>query len=465
MTTVGVDIEKLRAAIGGPVIGPGDAEYDLARQVWNGGIDRRPALIVRPDSAAGVAEAVRQARQYGMDLTVRGGGHNYAGHAVADDAMLIDLGGLDAVTVDPAARLARVGGGATWAQVDGATTAHALAVTGGFISTTGVGGLTLGGGMGWLTLRNGLSCDSVVSAEVVTADGRIVTASADENPDLLWALRGGGGNFGIVTEFTFALHDLPPLAQATLLCWTPEDGAAGFAAGRDLVEALPPGYCAAIMAVHAPPAPFVPEKYHFTPGFVVAIVGFDTPEELAAVVQPLRAATPAPAWELVTPMPYTALQQMFDEGAPRGLPAYEKALYVDDLSTEVIATMIEQFQHSGSPLSIMPIFPMRGRYSETPDAATAFGGSRRPCWGINISALCVDPSQYAAERQWVRDCWDALRPHARSGAGYINFLADDDQQRVRDTYGDKYSRLADLKALWDPHNVFHHNANIRPSGK
>ncbi|WP_067823070.1 FAD-binding oxidoreductase [Nocardia inohanensis] len=463
MTTVGMDIEKLRAGIGGPVIAPGDAEYESARQVWNGGIDRRPALIVRPGSAAGVAEAVRQARQSGLDLTVRGGGHNYAGHAVADNAVLIDLGGLNAVTVDPGAKLARVGGGATWALVDSATAAHALGVTGGFISNTGVGGLTLGGGMGWITMRAGLSCDSVISAEVVTADGRIVTASAEEHPDLLWALRGGGGNFGIVTEFTFALHDLPPLAQATMLYWTPEHGVAGLAAGRDLIEALPAGYCAAILAVHAPPAPFVPEEYHFAPGFVVAVVGFGEPAELATVVQPLRDATPTPAWELVTPMPYTALQQMFDEAAPRGLPAYEKALYVDDLSDEVISTLVEQFPRSSSPLSLLPIFPLRGRYTEIVDAATAFGGSRRPCWAVNISAICPDPSTFDAERQWVRDCWDALRPYARSDAGYINFLVDDDQQRVRDSYGDKYSRLAALKSTWDPDNVFHHNANIRPA--
>ncbi|MFF2556772.1 FAD-binding oxidoreductase [Nocardia sp. NPDC058058] len=463
MTTAGFDIEGLRATIDGVVITPKDAEYDAARQVWSGSFDRRPAVIVQPASAAGVARALLHARRHGLDLTVRGGGHNYAGHAVADDAMLIDLGALASVTVDPAAKTARVGGGATWAQVDAATAEHALAVTGGFISDTGVGGLTLGGGMGWLTARCGLSCDSVISAQVVTADGHIVTASADENPDLHWAIRGGGGNFGIVTEFTFALHDLPPLAQLTMLYWTPADGAAGLAAGVERMRTLPDGYTGALLAVSSPPLPFVPEQYQGQPGFVTAVVGFGTPEELAEVVAPLRAAAPTPAWELVTPIPYTALQQMFDDAAPRGLPAYEKSLYIDDLNAEVIAELVNRFPQRKSPLTIAPIFPLRGRYSEIADDATAFGGSREPCWAVNLSALCPDPADFEAERTWVRDTWDALLPHARSGAGYINFLVDDDQQRIRDTYGNKYSRLTTLKSTWDPDNILHHNANIHPA--
>ncbi|MEV6769848.1 FAD-binding oxidoreductase [Nocardia sp. NPDC051030] len=463
MTHVGIDIDGLRALTGGAVIAPGDPEYDVARLVWNGCFDRRPAVIVRPGSAKGVAAALSEARRHGLDVTVRGGGHNYAGHAVADDAMLIDLGALDDVTVDPEAKLAHCGGGAQWLQVDAATTEHALGVTGGFISDTGIGGLTLGGGMGWLTARCGLSCDSLVSAEVVTAAGEIVIASAEENPELFWGLRGGGGNFGIVTTFTFALHDLPPLVQLTMLYWTPEHGVAGVAAGRDLIAKLPSGYCAAILGVSAPPAPFVPENYWGQPGFVVAVVGFGAPEELAEVVAPLRAAAPAPAWDLVTPIPYTQLQQMFDESAPRGQFAYEKAIYVDDFSDAVIAEFVRWVPGKLSPLTLVPIFPLLGRYTETDSAATAFGGSRQPQWVINISAISPDQATYEPERQWVRDFWDALRPHASSGAGYINFLNDDDQQRIQETYGEKYSRLAALKAVWDPDNVFHHNANIRPA--
>ncbi|MGW4351814.1 FAD-binding oxidoreductase [Nocardia sp. NPDC004582] len=463
MTTAEIDIEGLRSAVDGVVITPADPDYETARHVWNGAIDRRPAVIVRPASAAGVAAAVLAARRYNLDITVRGGGHNYAGHAVADNAMMIDLRDLDSVTVDTAAELAHIGGGATWAQADAATSAHGLGVTGGFISTTGVGGLTLGGGMGWLTMRCGLTCDNLVAAEVVTADGRVVIASPRENAELLWGLRGGGGNFGIVTTLTFALHEVPPLAQLTMLCFTPEDAAAGLAAGRELITALPPGYGGVIFAVSAPPAPFVPEHYQGQPGFVVMVAGFGDPMELEAIVKPMRDAAPAPAWELVTPIPYTALQQMFDESAPPGLHAYEKSLYVDDLSDAVLATLISAFPRRRSPLTLVPIFALRGRYSEIHEDTTAFSGSRNPCWAINISAITPDPDDFAAERQWTRDLWDALRPHANSSASYVNFLVDDDPDRLRESYGEKYSRLTALKAEWDPDNIFHHNANIPPA--
>ncbi|BEK97581.1 FAD-binding oxidoreductase [Nocardia seriolae] len=463
MKTADIDFEGLRTSVEGVVITPGDPEYDTARQVWNGCFDRRPAVIVRPTSAAGVAAAVLAARRHGLDLTVRGGGHNYAGHAVADDAMMIDLRDLDTVVVDTEAKLARCGGGATWGQVDAATTAHGLAVTGGFISNTGIGGLTLGGGMGWLTPRCGLACDNLVTAAVVTADGRIVTASPEENPELHWGLRGGGGNFGIVTTFTFALHEVSPLAQLAMLWWTPENGAAGLRAGRALIESLPDVYGAGAFGVCGPPAPFVPEVYQGQPGFSVAVAGFGAPEELEAVIKPLRDAAPAPAWELVTPIPYTALQQMFDEGTPAGLFGYEKALYVNELSDEVLDTIVTRFPLRSSPMTIVPIFPLHGRYSEIADSETAFGGPRNPCYVINISALTPDPAGFPAERQWVRDLWDALRPHAASSAGYVNFLAEEDSARVRESYGDKYSRLTALKATWDPDNVFHHNANIPPA--
>ncbi|MFE3798435.1 FAD-binding oxidoreductase [Nocardia tengchongensis] len=463
MTTAEIDLEGLRATVDGAVITPADPDYDTARQVWNGDIDRRPAVIVRPASAAGVAAAVLAARAHGLDVTVRGGGHNYAGHAVADDAMMIDLRAFDSVTVDPAAKRAHVGGGATWAQADAAMSAHGLGVTGGFISSTGVGGLTLGGGMGWLTMRCGLTCDSLVAAEVVTADGRVVVASPRENAELLWGLRGGGGNFGIVTTLTFALHDVPSLAQLALLCWTPDRAAAGLTAGRELIMSLPAGYGGVIMAVSAPPAPFVPAHYQGQPGFVVAVAGFGDPVELEAIVKPLRDAAPAPAWELVTPLPYTALQQMFDESAPRGLLAYEKSLYVEDLSDAVLDTLISTFPQRRSPLTLVPIFALRGRYSEIHEDTTAFSGSRNPCWAINISGMTTDPAEFIEERQWTRDFWDALRPHANSDAGYVNFLVDADPGRIRESYGEKYSRLTALKTEWDPDNIFHHNANIPPA--
>jgi FAD/FMN-containing dehydrogenase len=458
MTAGVLGFDELKASVTGAVHTPGDPGYDEARTVWNGDIDRRPAVVVEASGAPDVAAALAFAQRAGLEVTVRGGGHSYAGHAVNH------LGALDTVAVDPESKRARCGGGTTWAQVDAATQAHGLAVTGGMISHTGVAGLALGGGFGWLTRRAGLTCDNLVSAQVVTADGRTVTASATENPELHWALRGGGGNFGVVTEFEFALHEVPPLAQIALLFWPPSDGAAAFAAGRDLVHSLPQQYGALLAGLSAPPAPFVPEQHQGQPGFVVVVAGWGSAEELAQAVEPLRHAAPAPAWELVTPIPYTALQQMFDDSAPWGLRSYEKALYADELTDEVIAVLVEHLPRKGSPLSFMPIIPLEGAYCDPSDEATAFAGNRTPCWSVNISASCVDPGQFDAERQWVRDFWDAVRPHARTGATYINFLADVDEQRVRESYGDKYARLAAIKAEWDPGNVFHRNANIRPSG-
>lgn len=463
MTASVLGFDDLRAAVAGAVHIPGDPGYDQARTVWNGDVDRHPAAVVVAAGAPDVAAAVLFAQRAGLEVTVRGGGHSYAGHAVSDGGLMIHLGALNAVSVDPAAKRARCGGGASWADLDAATQRHGLAVTGGFISHTGVGGLTLGGGIGWLTRRQGLACDNLVGATVVTAAGAVVRASAQENPDLLWALRGGGGNFGVVTEFEFALAEVPPLAQLTMLFWTPSDGAAALAAGRDFVHGLPREYGALVAGLSAPPAPFVPRPLQDRPGFAVVVAGWGGAQELAQVVAPLRTATPAPAFELVTPIPYVELQRMFDDSAPWGLRSYEKALYVDELTDGVVAALVEHLPRRGSPLSFVPIMPLEGAYCEVAEDATAFGGARVPCWSVNISAACVDPGQFDAERQWVRDFWDAVRPFARSGATYLNFLSEADEQRVRETYGAKYARLAALKTAWDPGNVFHRNANIRPA--
>ncbi|RDI55439.1 FAD-binding oxidoreductase [Nocardia mexicana] len=462
MTALGFELESIRAEIDGTVLAPGDAGFEQARQVWNGDIRRMPSAIVRPSSARDVAACVRRLVASSTDFTVRGGGHNYAGHAVADGAVMIDLSMLNFVVVDPDSQRARCGGGATWAQLDSATQVHALAVTGGFISDTGVGGLTLGGGLGWLTRRAGLSCDNLVSAEVVTAAGEVVRASADVNPDLHWALCGGGGNFGIVTEFEFGLHEVPPIVHLTLLFWTPDRAVAGLAAVREMMPRLPRSFGVALFGLSAPPEPFVPERYRGQPGCAVGIVGWGEAQELADAVAPLRELAPEPAWELVTPIPYLALQQMFDSAAPWGLRSYEKSLYVDELGDGVLEAIVEALPRKGSPLTIVPFFPLDGAYSEVPDHATAFAGSRTACWAINISAACPDPGLFDAERAWVRDLWDVLRVHARDDATYVNFLVEDDRDRIRHSYGGKYERLAAVKAVWDPRNVFRHNVNIPP---
>ncbi|MFD4429218.1 FAD-binding oxidoreductase [Nocardia sp. NPDC058497] len=463
MSTGVFSVDPLRRSIGAQVIGPGDAGYDEARTVWNGAIDRRPLAVVRPADTAEVAEAVGVLRAIEADLTVRGGGHNYAGHAVADGAVMLDLSKLDSVLVDPLRRRARCGGGATWAELDGMAAAQGLAVTGGFLSDTGIGGLTLGGGFGWLTPMFGMSCDNLVSVEVVTADGRVVVASERENPDLFWGLRGGGGNFGIATSFEFELHEFGPMVQVALLFWPPEDGVAALTEGQAVLMSLPERHFGSMNAISGPPAPFVPERWQGEPGFVVAIAGDGTADDLADAVVLLRALTPAPAWELVAEMPYPALQQLFDDIAPWGMCAYENSLYLDRIDVAAAEVMVRHYLLRTSPLSVMPTMPLCGQFCATADADSAFGGSRAPGVIVSISGACPDPAGYAAERTWVRDFWTELRPFARAEQGYVNFMSDAGQEQVAQTYGDKYGRLRAVKAAWDPDNVFRHNANIPPA--
>jgi FAD/FMN-containing dehydrogenase len=457
-------IEDFRTSFRGTALTPGEDGYDTARAVWNGSIDRRPALIARCSSATEVAGAIRFARENALEVAVRGGGHNYAGHAVCEGGLMIDLSPMNQVSVDVEKRVATAGGGATWEALDAAAQEHGLATPGGFISHTGIGGLTLGGGVGWLTKKAGLSCDNLVGAQVVTADSRIVRASADENPELLWALRGGGGNFGVVTSFEFALHEVGPMVNLGMFFWGLDKGTQALRFARDFVGTLPAdaaGFLA--VALSAPPAPFVPEQYHGLAGHALLVVGFGSPEDHAAVVAHIRETVP-PLFELVTPIPYVALQQMFNASAEWGTLAYEKALYLDQLSDGAFDVIAEYAPKKTSPESFCPTFLLTGRFLETSDDATAFGGARSAGYVFNISAAAQEPDVYETDRAWVRAFWDAMRPHARGSGGYLNFQSDQDDDRVRASYGpEKYARLAQLKATWDPENVFHLNANIKPA--
>jgi len=461
--TDGVTTSVMRRAVSGPVLTPADVGFDeaLALAVWNGDARRRPSLIVQPLSSADVASVLAVARRQSAGVTVRGGGHSFAGHAVADGEIMIDLSRLNQISVDPGAGRVRCGGGTTWAALDAATAEHACAVPGGFVSHTGVAGLTLGGGMGWLSRRAGLSCDNLVSAEVVTADARFVRASAERNPDLFWALRGGGGNFGVVTEFEFALHEVSPTANLGLFFWPLQEALNPLRLARDLIPALPDDLGGFVAGMSAPVAPFVPVEHQGTLGFAVMIVNWGSPQEHAKVVAPLRDLSPL--FELVTPISHVALQQMFDGRAHWGVLGYEKAISLDSLTDDVIDVMIERLPAKESPASFMPIFPLGGAYARVPEDQCAFGGSRQTRWTVNIVALTTDSDVLARDRTWVRDFWAALRPHSSSSGSYVNFLTDDDEGRVRAAYGEKYDRLAAIKATWDPANLFHHNANIRPA--
>ncbi len=457
------DIEALRTQLSGVVLTRGDTGYHEARSAWNGEIDRYPAVIARCAGATDVAAAIGFARQHGLEISVRGGFHNTAGTAICHDGLMVDLSPMCRVEVDPAARRARVGGGATLGALDAATQAHGLAVPAGIVSHTGVGGLALGGGMGWLTPLFGLTADNLVSAEVVTADGRRLRAAADENQDLFWALRGGGGNFGVVTEFEFQLHPVGPLVHSGMFFWGLDQGAEALRLGRDLFATLPGNANAMIISVNAPPAPFVPEQFHFMPGYIVVVVGFGSAEEHAGVLAPIRAALP-PLFEFVTPLPYTQLQQMFDEEARWGLNYYEKALYLDRLSDDAISLITEHQTRKTSPRSMLELVRLDGAYTEVGEDDTAFGGSRSPRISVNFVAVTEDLTLLAAERAWVRSFWEALRPHATGAGSYVNAMAEMEEDRVRASYGPaKYERLARVKAAYDPDNVFHLNANITPA--
>ncbi len=452
-----------RAGFTGKVILPDDPDYDSARSVWNGAISRRPAVIARCSSAKEVAAAIQFGRAQGLEISVRGGGHNFAGFAVCEGGLMIDLSGMRQVKVDPAARRAVCGGGATWGDLDGATQAHGLAVTGGFISHTGIGGLTLGGGIGWLTRKAGLSSDNLISGEVVTVDGRVLRASHDENADLFWAIRGGGGNFGVVTSFEYRLHQAGPLVHLGLFFWGVDKGKEALRFSRDFIKTLPENMGTLIAGLSAPPAPFVPSQHHFTPGYALLVVGFGSAEEHARIVKPIREALP-PLFELVTPMPYTQLQRMFDEANPWGILAYEKALYLDDLTDDAIAVFTEHLPRKKSPLSFVPVFVLDGAYRKVGEDDSAFGGSRQALFGFNIAAICPAPDLLQADRAWVRAFWEALRPYANSSGSYVNFMAEYEEDRVKASYGaTKYARLARIKADYDPDNVFHLNANIKPA--
>ena len=448
----------------GRVITPSDADYDDARSLWNADFDRHPALIARCTSSRDVAIALAAARDRGWEVAVRGGGHSYTGASGVDDGLVIDLTEMRAVEVDPIARRATVGGGATWAVFDAATQEHGLASTGGLVSHTGVGGLTLGGGMGWLVREHGLAIDNLVAAEVVTADGRILHTSVEEHPDLFWALRGGGGNFGVVTSFTFRLHPVGPQVHFGLLFWELGRGAQALATVRDRIAAMPQRTGVIVAAgLTAPPAPFVPEQHHFTVGNALIVAGFGTAEEHAAALAPFRDALP-PLFEFVSPMPYTALQQSLDDTAPWGTYGYDKGLYLDELTDAAITTITEHLPQKTSPGSFLPMFVLDRQYIQVADGDTAFGGHRRTGWAVAVAAECTTPEELAAERPWVQALWTALQPHASNTAGYVNFHSEHDTARVRTSYGpETYHRLARIKAVYDPDNVFHRNANITPS--
>jgi FAD/FMN-containing dehydrogenase len=455
-------IESLRAAVRGEVCLPGDAGYAKTCAIWNGAIRKRPRLVVRASAPEDVVAALAHARAEGLEVSVRGGGHNFAGSALTNGGLTIDLSPMNAMAIDVATRRGVCGGGTTWGQLDAAAQAFGLATPGGFISHTGVAGLTLGGGLGWLSRKAGLSIDCLVGAQVVTADGRVLRASADENPDLFWGLRGGGGNFGVVTSFEFRLLEVGPLVHVGLFFVPPERGRELLRLVREHTRDLPDNYGAFVGGLHTPPAPFVPPELQHKPAFLYAVVGYESVERHAELVAPVQAL--GPFIELVTSMPFTALQQMFDAAAPWGILGYEKALFLDELSDGAIDVIVEHTHRKSSPMSFLPMFVLGGAFGRVGNDDTAFGGSRTTRFAVNMAAISADPAQLAADTGWARTMWTALKPYASGVGGYVNFMSEFEEDRIRAAYGEaKYARLAKLKAKYDPGNVFHINGNIKPA--
>jgi FAD/FMN-containing dehydrogenase len=462
MTQVVDRCERLRAAITGSVVTPDDPGYEQARRVWNAEIDRRPSVVAYCASTADVVAAVEFARDSSLEISVRSGAHSTAGTSVGDAGIVIDLSRMNDVVVDPGARRATAGGGALLQDLDAATQIHGLAVPAGEIGHTGVAGLTLGGGMGWLTRQHGLSIDNLVAARVVVADGRVLRAAADENPDLFWAIRGGGGNFGIVTEFDFALHPVGPLVHLGLLFYGMDQAAEALRLARDTIPELPADVSFQVVALHAPPAPFVPEQHRFQLGFALVVVGFGEEETHLRVLQGLRARV-SPLFDMVSPMPYTALQQIFDEANAWGAYAHEKSTYLPDLTDPVIDVVIDHVRAKASPMSVVHFYVLNGAFCAVGDDDTAFSGGRSPRLAVFIIAMVPQPDGLAAERAWARGLFDALSPYALGKGGYVNGMSGDDAHRVPDSYGTKYVRLARIKAKYDPDNLFHRNSNILPA--
>jgi FAD/FMN-containing dehydrogenase len=447
----------------GDLIASDHPDYDEARAVWNGNVDRRPRLIARCSGTADVAAAVRFARARDLEIAVRGGGHNVAGTAVCDDGMVIDLSAMRAVSVDTVERTAHVQAGALWGDVDHETQAHGLATTGGIVSHTGVGGVTLGGGIGWLMRKHGLTVDNVVEAEVVTADGEIIRASADDHPDLFWALRGGGGNFGVVCSFRFALHPVGPTVIAGPVFWSAEDTADVLRFYREFVTDAPDELGNVVRLGTIPPLPDVSEELHFRPAIAVASCYAGPVGDGEAAVRALREFG-TPLVDLVGPTFYVDHQSGIDDTVPRGWHYYWKATDLTGLSDEVIDIVAEHAYRATSPRSYVAMFHLGGAVSRVPRDATAHPG-RDVDYRISIDAVWLpeeDDSVGVTEMAWARAFLAALQPH-RAGV-YVNFLdSDDDRGRVREAYGDDtFRRLAEVKAKYDPENVFHNNKNIRP---
>ncbi|MPZ73843.1 MAG: FAD-binding protein [Nitriliruptorales bacterium] len=453
-------IEELRSAARGAVIGPDDGGYEGARAVYNAMIDRRPRVIVRPADVADVMATVTFARSAGLELAVRGGAHSVPGFGTVDDGVVLDLSSLKGIRVDPVTKTVRAQAGCTWGDLDHATHAFGLATTGGILSTTGIAGLSLGGGIGYLGRRYGLTCDNLLSADVVTADGRMVTASAKDHEDLFWALRGGGGNFGVVTEFEYRLHPVKHVYGGPIL-YDLGRAADVLRWYREYIAAAPEEQGAFFAFLVAPPLPFIPEERHGTNVCGIVTCWSGPLEEGERQTRPFLEDVAPPIGHHTGPMPYPALQSAFDGLHPPGMQNYWKADFVHELTDDAVQAHVEHGANVPHVHSTMHLYPLNGAPQRVAPDETAFAYR-----DANIAAVIVGMWPDAADNdrniRWVRDYWEAIHPHDAEG-GYINFMSGDDQDRIHANYRGNYDRLTAVKAAYDPDNLFHLNQNIQPS--
>lgn len=453
------DIQTLKASLRGELLQPEDEGYDAARKVYNAMIDRHPRMIARCVDVVDVISAVQFAREHKLTLSIRGGGHNVNGFAVNDDGFVIDLSRMKGIRVDPVTRTLRAEGGCIWGDLDHATHPFGLAVPGGVVSTTGIAGLTLGGGLGHLSRPYGLSCDSLLSADVVTADGRLITSNSDQNSDLFWGLRGGGGNFGIVTSFEYRLHPAGTVLAGPIF-YPLNKSRDLMRFHRDFIAAAPDELNSFVGFHMLPPAPFVPVHLRGVNVCMLLSCYVGPLEKGEELVKPLRRFGP-PLLDLLNPMPLPALNSLFDALLPAGLQHYWKAHFVKELRDEAIEAHAIYGAKVPTYESGVHIYTINGAAHHIKGDETAFS-YRDANWAANIFAISPEPADMPAHIAWVRKYWDALRPYSEAGS-YVNFLGDEGEERVRTTYRDNYDRLVALKNKYDPTNLFHVNQNIKPT--
>jgi FAD/FMN-containing dehydrogenase len=447
-------VEKL-AGFAGEQFVAGDAGYDDARKLYNGLIDKRPALIARCAGTTDITAAIGAARKRGLELSVRGGGHNVAGRALVDGGLVVDLSGMKAIEVDAGARRVHAAGGVNWGELNKATQAHGLAVTGGVISTTGIAGLTLGGGIGWLMPKYGLALDNLVSAEVVTADGRVLTASEDENADLFWALRGGGGNFGAVSTFEFQLHEVGPTITGGRIVYPLSAAGELLHFFREWAPALPDEAMAAFALLRAP-------DDAGTKLAAVVVCHIGPPDQVERDLAPLLGHG-SPVLMEIGPLPYSVQNTLLDEGFPQGSLNYWRSRFLDDVPDGAVDALVEAFGRAEAPLAKIILESVHGQVCRIPVDATACE-LRRPGFNCVITNVWFDPGTTEANVAWTRETYDAFAPYAVPRR-WLNYLpaGEDDETGLRAVFGPNYERLVALKKQYDPDNLFHLNANIRPS--